>query len=61
MSQIIQRGRDHGLPGYTEWRKFCGLPEVKSWADLNDVMAPGTVNTQNTGHPKSGFLRMPEF
>lgn len=45
VAQIIQQGRDHGLPGYTEWRDFCGLPKVQTFDDLRDVMSSSSVNT----------------
>lgn len=34
----IQRGRDHGLKGYTQWRIHCGLNPINSFAELNSVM-----------------------
>lgn len=30
----IQRGRDHGLPSYTAWRRVCGLSVPNSFADM---------------------------
>ena len=37
----IQRGRDHGIPGYNALRELCGKPKANNFDDLNDTMVPG--------------------
>ncbi|XP_037666101.1 myeloperoxidase [Choloepus didactylus] len=34
----MQRSRDHGLPGYNAWRRFCGLPQPSSVGELGTVL-----------------------
>ncbi|XP_049620935.1 lactoperoxidase-like [Suncus etruscus] len=34
----IQRGRDHGMPGYNSWRKFCGLSQPETLEELGAVL-----------------------
>lgn len=34
VSLNIQRGRDHGLPAYTEWRQLCRLPPADTWEEM---------------------------
>ncbi|XP_068126278.1 myeloperoxidase-like [Hyperolius riggenbachi] len=34
----IQRGREHGLPGYNAWRRFCGLSAPRNLDELTTVL-----------------------
>lgn len=38
MALNIQRGRDHGIPSYNDWREVCGLKKIVSWRELAGVM-----------------------
>jgi len=40
VSLNIQRGRDHGLPAYNEWRKHCRLPSTDTWDELEKAVDP---------------------
>lgn len=40
VSLNLQRGRDHGLPSYTEWRKYCGLPSTDTWEQMEKAVDP---------------------
>uniref|UniRef100_A0A8P4JVI6 Thyroid peroxidase n=1 Tax=Dicentrarchus labrax TaxID=13489 RepID=A0A8P4JVI6_DICLA len=39
----LQRGRDHALPGYNDWRTFCGLKSIKTLEDFKEVVRDGRV------------------
>ncbi len=40
----INRGRDHGINGYTKFREFCGLKPVKSWQDMKAFVQSDVVD-----------------
>ena len=44
----IQRGRDHGLPGWSKYRQFCGLTVPTSWSDKpSDISGTNWANLQS--------------
>ena len=39
----IQRGRDHGVPGYVKYVEICGGKPVTGWPDLETYIDPANV------------------
>ena len=44
VSLNLWRGRDHGLPGYNEYRRICGLNPVATFEELLPVMEKSIVD-----------------
>ena len=36
----MQRGRDHGVPGYVEYRDICGVGRATDFNDLRSNISP---------------------
>lgn len=46
----IQRGRDHGIPSYTQWREPCGLSPIRDWFDLEKVVGFDSAKRIQAGY-----------
>ncbi|KAJ8894600.1 hypothetical protein PR048_007264 [Dryococelus australis] len=44
----MQRGREFGIPGYMDFRKFCGLPGADSFDELFGSMSNDTIRRYNS-------------
>ncbi|XP_011163912.2 peroxidasin isoform X1 [Solenopsis invicta] len=50
----VQRGRDHGLPGYLEWRDYCNMSRVETFEHLAGDISSARVRQKLRelyGHP----------
>ena len=43
VAEILLRGRDHGLPSYAAWRRFCALKPVNNFTDLSDYVSSANI------------------
>lgn len=50
----IQRGRDHAIPPYVDWRRYCNMSQVESFDDLAGEISDAKVRQKLKelyGHP----------
>ena len=67
MAINIQRGRDHGLPGYAHYREVLGLGAVNSFDDLSDSFSSEQIarfkdvykNVKDIGSFSRSHIRAP--
>lgn len=48
LANLIHRGRDHGLPTYSDVRARCGLSPVSRFHELNNTVDPSVIDQLST-------------
>ena len=48
----MQRGRDHGLPGYVFYREICGVGKVNDFEDLASNISPSQIQNLKRAYKK---------
>ena len=47
----VQRARDHGVPGYNNYRALCNLKRAQNWDDLSREIPPEVINRLKRIYP----------
>jgi hypothetical protein len=47
----VQRARDHGIPGYNNYRALCNLKRAQNWDDLSREIPPEVINRLKRIYP----------
>lgn len=47
----IQRARDHGIPGYNNYRALCNLKRAQTWDDLSREIPPEVISRLKRVYP----------
>ena len=55
-SRNIQRGRDHGIPGYIRYREECGLSVPIGWDDK-----PSDISQENWDNLRKVYLKVEDI
>ena len=56
VARNIQRGRDHGIPGYLEFRRFCDLSVPAGWSDR-----PGEISEAAWERLQEAYTRVEDI